>query len=1199
MAGGSSLTGGSYIEVNGGSRGGVGNAFNGEINFVSGGSYQSSQSAVVGNYNFKTQWNGGSATLMHIDSSTGQVQINTYGSGTFTGTVARNLAVDSSGNIIENQANTRSVFVATSTDTTTNINATTTVNWNSESIKDTGFTHSNTTNPNEITITQAGTYKVYASITYTTTVQRANIALEILVNDVSTGARGAGGYVRSASGHNDGSTIVEDYVTVSANDVVKIQTSQEAQNGTVNLRSGESKIIIEKLTGLTLSTTDANTLNGLSSTDFVAVSGDAMTGGLTIDGDLGVGTSSPSNAVHVVGNGVRIVSTATNANSGEIRLGLAGNNSIPYFEMGNSSTPNSFRISNAGYYQLGTTVDTDLRFNVNNNTAIHIESTNKFIGLNGVTSPLSMLSINNVNSQIGWQNSGTVRAFIGYLRSGNDTNLRFGTSLTGDSEATEKMRIDSSGNVGIGTTSPSKKLHVVTTGSVDVAKFETTGNAAILIERTASTQPGASKLTVANNGQLGIASDNLIKFSTSGHSGGTERMRINNDGNVGIGTSSPSAKLQIQDGNLYFKNDSYGDDNRIGFGNPARNGDAAFIDYIGNGDFRGSLAFGVVTTAGVNTAAVETVRFDKSGNVGIGTTTPGEKLSVSPGSNVSAEIGKSLVGNIGISGYAGFKHQSLTSSTSYALLQSSTGQTFLNASSTESISFRINNDNKMTLTNGGDVGIGTTSPGAKLEIRSGSGNKQLRLSTGATTYWELGRSTSTGDFEITEDSGDTYFLIDKDNGNVGIGTTSPDRLLVLNHASDTRVKLQVNGTDTAQIQTLTNEARYHALGSSTSLQLWTNGAEKMRIDSSGNVGIGTTSPSQKLEIFGKILLQNNDEIRFKDNGGTERTAIELDPSNNFNIGTSAGGNLRFINGSSYTERMRITGAGYVGIGTDSPARLFHVKQSSSSMVASFESSSGTNSFICFSNTASTADQVRLGSTSGNLVLSTFYTERMRIDSSGNVGIGTTSPSQKLHVKGDDATLLLQDSTTGFSSQASGIILTCTDGSTGNPRTDVQYKLKVNSNTFEITYGASDSQRFKIESDGGLFVPSLLGSSDSNPDVRYNTTTGELYYNSSSIRYKEDVTDIESTIDKINKLRPVKFKVKESQKYTTGLIAEEVVEVIPEIVFKRQIEGFDEPQIDGVVYNDLHAYYIKAIQEQQEMINELKTEIQTLKSQINS
>jgi hypothetical protein len=102
------------------------------------------------------------------------------------------------------------------------------------------------------------------------------------------------------------------------------------------------------------------------------------------------------------------------------------------------------------------------------------------------------------------------------------------------------------------------------------------------------------------------------------------------------------------------------------------------------------------------------------------------------------------------------------------------------------------------------------------------------------------------------------------------------------------------------------------------------GAEAMRITSDGFVGLGTGTPSQQFTLTGSQLFNNNQEIRFKDTGGTERTAVSLDSSNNLNIGTSANGNLRFINGSTYTERMRITSAGEVLVGTttgDANSRL--------------------------------------------------------------------------------------------------------------------------------------------------------------------------------------------------------------------------------------------------------------------------------------
>ena len=106
--------------------------------------------------------------------------------------------------------------------------------------------------------------------------------------------------------------------------------------------------------------------------------------------------------------------------------------------------------------------------------------------------------------------------------------------------------------------------------------------------------------------------------------------------------------------------------------------------------------------------------------------------------------------------------------------------------------------------------------------------------------------------------------------------------------------------------------------SSNDMRLRTGGSDKITIKAGGNVGIGTTSPAQKLHISGNLLLENNNEIRQKDSGGTQRTIIELDSSNDLNIGGSYSGALKFIGGGSYAEVMRIHDNGNVGICTASP-----------------------------------------------------------------------------------------------------------------------------------------------------------------------------------------------------------------------------------------------------------------------------------------
>jgi hypothetical protein len=688
------------------------------------------------------------------------------------------------------------------------------------------------------------------------------------------------------------------------------------------------------------------------------------------------------------------------------------------------------------------------------------------------------------------------------------------------------------------------------------------------------------------------------------------------NGYVGIGTTSPARNLHIYDssGGATLKIES----------NTANAYDSSKIELIGGNLSTGEIIFGDPIDSDVgkiiyrhdgnslafNVSASEKMRIDSSGNVGIGTTSPSAKLDIRTTSDQA--IFASTNG-----GYNALEFTSDSGTTTGSLIAFSNTIRLGNASAVGGWS------NGIVIDSSGQVGIGTSSPSRSLHVKKSGDNEVARFESDQTTsFIELEDANTTGQILIgtqgdnfkVHTAGTERFRING-SGNVGIGTTSPNAKLQVNDNvrignTSTGVRFYIRGADEFGI-----DAHDVSGNGWNSLHLRADGTTGLFLQKdTNNVGIGTTSPSAKLDVNGSASFNNAVVVDGLDTGNpippTNQTRISgygmIGNRGSFYITNgSSNGTIFWGIGSNHNAatKMTLRNTGNLGIGTTSPNTKLEVGDCESSgniADGNIAVKTKSNNTAIVIQEASGAEQWGLGvNVDGDLIFTDSGTERIRFDDgTGNVGIGTSSPSQVLHAKANDATLLLQDSTTSFSSQASGIILTCSDGS-GNARTDVQYKLKVNSTNFEITYGSSNAQRFKIEQDGGLFVPSLLGSSDSNPLVRYNTTTGELYYNSSSIRYKEDVTDIESTIDKINKLRPVKFKVKESQQYTTGLIAEEVVEVIPELTFKNKVEGFDEPQIDGVSYGDLPTYLLKAIQEQQEMINELKTEIQTLKSQINS
>lgn len=185
------------------------------------------------------------------------------------------------------------------------------------------------------------------------------------------------------------------------------------------------------------------------------------------------------------------------------------------------------------------------------------------------------------------------------------------------------------------------------------------------------------------------------------------------------------------------------------------------------------------------------------------------------------------------------------------------------------------------------------------------------------------------------------------------------------------------------------------------------GSGQLYKDASGNVGIGTAAPSQKLQVTGgNIYTSGGQIITNRANAAADTTAglvLQIDGTTHAQITTPVSSVMALYTGGA--ERMRINSSGNMGIGTNTPARRLDLF-SPSSTLARFTGNNA-NNFIEISDN-NNANVMTIGSIAGGngYMYSTGYlafypggTEKIRIDSSGNVGIGTTTPSTKLHVSG--------------------------------------------------------------------------------------------------------------------------------------------------------------------------------------------------------
>jgi len=415
--------------------------------------------------------------------------------------------------------------------------------------------------------------------------------------------------------------------------------------------------------------------------------------------------------------------------------------------------------------------------------------------------------------------------------------------------------------------------------------------------------------------------------------------------------------------------------------------------------------------------------------------------------------------------------------------------------------------------------------------------------------------------------------------------------------------------------------------------------EIMRLDgSTSRVGIGTNSPDELLEVAGTTKISSTgDTTLYIDGAGNGYTSgcIVFQGSDDdasyrgtgvFNH--DAASDIEYFSGTLYANDawavcrktstsshdtsvaqgsnalFIIEGGGDVGIGLTNPSYKLHVSGDSyftdqmrivgSTDVGLVVESTDGSSMIALKDNSTSGDYYNgIGAVGNELFLKSNNAERVRIDSSGNVGIGTTSPGAKLEVNGTGEFRDILYIAHGGSDYAPNIsFLGGSDVAGSNAYENAGIGYYDNSGTGTMLFfGNRAAMNWTWKDDGDtLFHMASGGTFHANADVvAYSSTT------SSDKRLKENINPIPYGLEEVLKMNPVEYdwKEKRNKAHDIGVIAQELEKIIPEVVQENKDLNSDK-MIKGVDYGKMVAVLIKAIQEQQEEIELLKANYDDLK-----